>query len=333
MRHPQWQNDTPADEFDVEESLGDSLKDVHESLLRLSIDGEKSSVNGEVDSEELYEVAEGDPEIQNQVKRILSKIKRQLPEKEGANNTKRSDNTAHVTPKYPLLRRRRRLFVIALDCYSNKGDPEKKMLEVIKEVFKAIKSDTQMSRISGFALSTAMPISETLELLKLGKIQPTDFDALICSSGSEVYYPGTSQCMDADGKLRADPDYATHIEYRWGYDGVKRTLAKLMNSDYEQSVIEDLKSCNAHCLSFRIKDPSKVCNFAFMRKLGTYLVILVEMVIFLSENHVCFLQAKPVDELRQKLRMRGLRCHLMYCRNSTRLQVIPLLASRSQALR
>ncbi|KAJ6840893.1 putative sucrose-phosphate synthase 2 [Iris pallida] len=31
--------------------------------------------------------------------------------------------------------------------------------------------------------------------------------------------------------------------------------------------------------------------------------------------------------------MRGLRCHLMYCRNSTRLQVVPLLASRSQALR
>jgi len=46
-----------------------------------------------------------------------------------------------------------------------------------------------------------------------------------------------------------------------------------------------------------------------------------------------FFQARPVDELRQKLRMRGLRCHLMYCRNSTRLQVIPLLASRSQALR
>ena len=45
------------------------------------------------------------------------------------------------------------------------------------------------------------------------------------------------------------------------------------------------------------------------------------------------LQAKHVDDLRQKLRMRGLRCHLMYCSNSKRLQVIPLLASRSQALR
>lgn len=40
-----------------------------------------------------------------------------------------------------------------------------------------------------------------------------------------------------------------------------------------------------------------------------------------------------MDYLRQMLRFQGLRCHIMYCRNSTRLQIIPLLASRSQALR
>lgn len=31
--------------------------------------------------------------------------------------------------------------------------------------------------------------------------------------------------------------------------------------------------------------------------------------------------------------MRGLRCHPMYCRSSTRMQIVPLLASRAQALR
>jgi len=260
MRHPQWQTDTPTDEIAVEESLNDSLKDVHESSLRLSIDGEKSSLNGEYDSAELNKAREGDPELQDQVKQILNKIKKNSSEAPGTSNTKKAENSG-VIPKYPLLRRRRRLFVIALDCYSDKGDPEKKILEVIKEVFKAIKSDSQMSRISGFALSTAMSISETLELLKSGKIQPTDFDALICSSGSEVYYPGTSHCMDADGKLCADPDYATHIEYRWGYDGVKRTLSKLMNSQDDhggKSVVEDLTSSNAHCVSFVIEDSAKV---------------------------------------------------------------------------
>ncbi|KAJ6840890.1 putative sucrose-phosphate synthase 2 [Iris pallida] len=301
MRHPQWQTDTPTDEIAVEESLGDSLTDFQESSLRLSIDGEKGSLNGSTnyDLEEVDEVTEGGPELQDQVKRILNKIKKHSPN-QGIDSTKKQDEiSGHTVSKYPLLRRRRRLFVIALDCYNDKGEPMKKMLELIKEVFRAIRSDIQMSRISGFALSTAMPISETLELLRSGKIKPTDFDALICSSGSEVYYPGTAQCMDADGKLRADQDYATHIDYRWGYDGVKRTISKMMNSG-DKTVVEDSTASNAHCVSFLIKSSEQV---------------------------------RPVDELRQKLRMRGLRCHLMYCRNSTRLQVVPLLASRSQALR
>nr|AJG44459.1 sucrose phosphate synthase [Lilium davidii var. unicolor] len=313
MRHPQWQTDTPTDDMAVEESLGDSLMDVQESSLRLSVDGERNSLDGSLDYDpaHLEKVAaeKGDPELQDQVKRILSKIKKQtLGSNVADNNSKQSDISGGH--KYPLLRRRRRLFVIALDCYNEKGAPEKKMLQVIQDVFRAIRSDTQMSRISGFAISTAMPISETLDLLKSGKIPVTDFDALICSSGSEVYYPGTSQCMDSEGKFCADPDYSTHIEYRWGYDGVKRTIAKLMNTldsqddatKSQKSIVveEDVKASNAHCVSFVIKDPTKT---------------------------------KRVDDLRQKLRMRGLRCHLMYCRNSTRLHVIPLLASRGQALR
>ncbi|KAJ0969185.1 hypothetical protein J5N97_022062 [Dioscorea zingiberensis] len=313
MRYPQWQTDTPMDEMAVEESLDDSLQDVQESSLRLSFDGEKNSLDVSLDhspSELEKVVAEksGDPELQDQVKRILNKINKSAPDAQSGNKIQRQESLPQSINKYPLLRRRRRLFVIALDSYDHSGNPDKKMVQVIQEVFKAIRSDQMMSRISGFALSTAMPISETLQLLKSGKIQVTDFDALICSSGSEVYYPGTLQCTDSAGKFCADTDYATHIEYRWGYDGVKRTIAKLMNPQDAQagnkaslnSVEEDEKSCNAYCVSFLIKDPSK---------------------------------AKPVDDLRQKLRMRGLRCHLMYCRSSTRLQVIPLLASRSQALR
>lgn len=45
------------------------------------------------------------------------------------------------------------------------------------------------------------------------------------------------------------------------------------------------------------------------------------------------MQVRRVDDLRQKLRMRGLRSHPMYCRNKTRMQIVPLLASRAQALR
>ncbi|CAA2969879.1 probable sucrose-phosphate synthase 2 [Olea europaea subsp. europaea] len=295
MRHPQWQTDTPADDQAAEESLNDSLKDVQDMSLRLSVDGEKPSLNESLG----VGTAGDDPELQDQVMRVLSKMKRQ----ESAAHDSEGDRTVQNVPsKYPMLRRRRKLIVIALDCYDSSGAPEKKMIQIVQETFKAIKIDPQIARLSGFALSTAMSMSELTEFLKLGNIKVNDFDALICSSGSEVYYPGTY--TEEYGKLCPDPDYVSHIDYRWGSDGLKKTIWKLMNTseggEKNSAIEEDVKSSNSHCLSYLIKDPSK---------------------------------AKKVDDMRQKLRMRGLRCHLMYCRNSTRMQVIPLLASRSQALR
>jgi sucrose-phosphate synthase len=46
-----------------------------------------------------------------------------------------------------------------------------------------------------------------------------------------------------------------------------------------------------------------------------------------------FWQVKKVDSIRQALRMRGFRCNLVYTRACTRLNVIPLSASRPRALR
>ncbi|CAO2181926.1 unnamed protein product [Urochloa humidicola] len=298
LRNPRWLKDTPADAGADEEELLEDSMDAQDLSLRLSIDGEKSSLC-------INEPPSSDPH--DQVQRIMNKIKQSsaLPPSmssvtDGAKNL--AETTGSAVNKYPLLRRRRRLFVIAVDCYHDDGRASKKMLQVIQEVFRSVRSDSQLSKISGFALSTALPLSETLQLLQLGKIPTTDFDALICGSGSEVYYPGTAQCIDAEGKLRPDQDYLLHISHRWSHDGLKQTIAKLMVAqDGSGDVIErDVVSSNAHCVSFLIKDPKKV---------------------------------KTIDELRERLRMRGLRCHIMYCRNSTRLQVVPLLASRSQALR
>ncbi|XP_011101558.1 probable sucrose-phosphate synthase 2 [Sesamum indicum] len=294
MRHPQWKTDTPADELAADESLNDSLKDVLDMSLRLSIDGERTSLNETLDAA----AAGNNSEVQDQVKRVMSKMKRS---ESGARDSDSDKKLTDTPSKYPMLRKRRKLIVIALDCYDDKGVPEKKMIQFIQEISKAIRSDQQIARHSGFALSTAMPMPELIEFLKSGNIKVNDFDALICSSGSELYYPGE------DGKLCPDPDYASHIDYRWGLDGLKKTIWKLMNTpeggkfgQSSNAIEEDVKSSNSHCLSYLIKDLSK---------------------------------AKRVDDMRQKLRMRGLRCHLMYCRNSTRMQVIPLLASRSQALR
>lgn len=132
IRHPQWQTDTPLDDVPAEESLGDSLKDVQDMSLRLSIDGDKSSLNGslEYNPTELEKVAAAgnvDPQIQDQVKHILNRIKKPTQEVQEPESGKKQPGNA--VAKYPMLRRRRRLFVIALDCYDNQGCPNKKMLQ------------------------------------------------------------------------------------------------------------------------------------------------------------------------------------------------------------
>lgn len=44
-------------------------------------------------------------------------------------------------------------------------------------------------------------------------------------------------------------------------------------------------------------------------------------------------QTRKVDNIRQRLRMRGFRCNLVYTRAGSRLNVVPSFASRIQALR
>ena len=198
----------------------------------------------------------------------MNKIKQSSPDASAEGDKRPAEVHAPGTVnKYPHLRRRRRLFIVAVDCYGDDGKASRKMLQVIQEMFRAVRSDSQMSKISGFALSTAMPLSETLQLLKLGKVPPTDFDALICGSGSEVYYPGTVQCMDAQGRLRPDQDYLNHINHRWSHDGARQTIGKLMAAhDGSGNAVEpDVESCNPHCVSFFVRDPKKVesCNPRF----------------------------------------------------------------------
>ncbi|KAK6914323.1 Glycosyl transferase, family 1 [Dillenia turbinata] len=298
MRHPQWQIDTPMDETVADDSFSDSLRDVQDMSLRLSVDGERGA-----SLTESIGHPSGGHTVQDQVNHVLSKMKKPYNElQDYEDGRKLQDN---VGSKYPILRRRRRLIVIALDLYDSDGSPSEDMIPILQDIMKGARLDSQNSRFTGLAIATAMPMSEIVALLECGNIQVNEFDALICSSGGEMYYPGAY--MDEDGKLYKDPDYASHIKYRWGHEGLKKTIWKLMNTNESSGaesdrslIVEDLESSNAYCVSYMIKDVSK---------------------------------ARRVDEMRQKLRMRGLRCHLMYCRNSTRMQVVPLLASRSQALR
>lgn len=50
-------------------------------------------------------------------------------------------------------------------------------------------------------------------------------------------------------------------------------------------------------------------------------------------EHTLSLQIPPVKELRKLMRIQALRCHVIYCQQGAKINVIPVLASRSQALR
>ncbi|KAL6124079.1 hypothetical protein ACLB2K_076595 [Fragaria x ananassa] len=88
MRYPQWQTDTPEDEMAAEESFNDSLRDVQDMSLRLSVDGDKSSLNESLD------VTSGDHEVQDQVKRVLSKMKSDSVPKDHEDGNKLPDNVS-----------------------------------------------------------------------------------------------------------------------------------------------------------------------------------------------------------------------------------------------
>ncbi|KAK9125385.1 hypothetical protein Scep_014231 [Stephania cephalantha] len=79
------------------------------------------------------------------------------------------------------------------------GDNDPEVQDQVKRILnKAVRSDSPTARFTGFALSTAMSMPETVKFLKSGKINAKELDALICSGGSEMYYPGTY--AEEDGK-------------------------------------------------------------------------------------------------------------------------------------
>ncbi|KAL6660549.1 hypothetical protein ACP70R_001584 [Stipagrostis hirtigluma subsp. patula] len=146
----------------------------------------------------------------------------------------------------------------------------------------------------GYVLSTGMTIAESVDALRACGADPAAFDALVCSSGAELCYPWR--------ELAADEEYAGHVAFRWPGEHVRATVPRLGKADgaQEADLAVDEAACSVHCHAYAVASASKV---------------------------------RKIDSMRQSLRMRGFRCHLVYTRACTRLNVVPLSASRPRALR
>ncbi|CAA7400438.1 unnamed protein product [Spirodela intermedia] len=263
----------PGTRLDVapraEEPLSDSLKDVDDLSIR-------SSVNGGVDLH-----GNGD------VTSLLDALRRHRPE-----------SVDHPLAATYFPGRRRRLFVIAADCYDPRGQLAVGELKGIVDKVAATAAAGSRGR-TGLLFSTGSTVAETIEALKACRVAPAEFDALICSSGSVICYPWKD--------LAADPDYSAHVDHRWPGEHIKSAVPRLAMLDGAGKEDEqmgtmgiDLKACNSHCYAYSLKTAAT---------------------------------GRKVDELRQKLRMRGFRCNLVYTCAATRLNVVPLFASRTQAMR
>lgn len=222
--------------------------------LKLSLDGEKIEGAGSLDNALDNDAAEGNIKEENAVL-TLSKGVLEGSQKAGA-LVKEDNNTG--AGKFPAFRKRKHVFVIAVDC-----DTTSEFCEIVEKVIETVSKELGAGPI-GFILSTAYSISEIQSLLVSGGLSPSQFDAFICSSGGELYYPSSSSEDSPSGlPFVVDLDYRSHTEYRWGGEGLRKTLVRWVTSFNErkgdgQAVAEDESGTTKHCYAFNVKDPALV---------------------------------------------------------------------------
>ncbi|KAL3646047.1 putative protein serine/threonine kinase [Castilleja foliolosa] len=279
QRHPKWQRTHDDDENAGSESdsPGSSLRDIQDLSLKMSLDG----IGPLVLKGQETAAAAGKKQVNTPPLKLAP------------------DEIKPENSRFPLLRMRKFIFVVAVDC-----DSLADILDISKVIIDAGRTEKDSQSV-GFILSTSWSMSEINSLLEKAGLKSSYFDAFICNSGSEIYYP--SPTSDSESQYVVDSDYHPHIDYRWGGESLRNTLVRWAASVNDKTkdsdggdVITELDSGSSHCYEFRVHDPALVPAF---------------------------------KELKRLMRIQALRCHAIYCNNGERINVIPVLASRAQAIR
>ena len=254
-RHPQWQRTDDGTENSDTDSPGDSLRDIQDISLNLkfSLDGHKNEASGNPENSDENAV-DGKSKLENAV---LTWSKGFVRDTRKAGFTEKSDQNTG-TGKFPALRRRKHIFVIAVDCDTNTDT-----LETAGKILEAFGKEKTEGSV-GFILSTSMSISEVHSFLVSGGLSPSDFDAFVCNSGSDLYY---SSLTSEDSPFVLDLYYHSHIEYRWGGEGLRKSLVRWTASindkmaDNERIVVENEQVLTEYCYAFKVQKPGMVNYF------------------------------------------------------------------------
>ncbi|KAF5934903.1 hypothetical protein HYC85_026032 [Camellia sinensis] len=290
LRQPWWQRNDDGDENSESDSPSDSLRDISLNL-KFSMDGEKNE--GSYNADSSLESEDRKSKLENAV---LTWSKGVQKGTQKAGFTEKADQNSSAG-KFPALRRRKHIIVIAVDF-----DAITDLFESARKIFDSVEKERTEGSV-GFILATSFTLSEIQSFLISGGLSPTDFDAFICNSGGDLYY---SSPNSEDNPFVVDLYYHSHIEYRWGGEGLRKTLVRWAGSitdktgeNEEKIVTEDEKISTNYCYAFKVQKTGKV---------------------------------PPVKEIRKLMRIQALRCHVIYCQNGHKINVIPVLASRSEAL-
>lgn len=157
--------------------------------------------------------------------------------------------------KFPALRRRKGIFVIAVD-----GDDIGVIFENVKKVFEAVEKERTEGSI-GFILATSLQMAEVHSFMVSKGLNSSDFDAFICNSGADLYYTSSHS---EDNPFVFDLYYHSHIEYRWGGEGLRKTLLRWAssfvdkNKNGEHVVMEDEAVSTDYCYAFNVHNPTLV---------------------------------------------------------------------------
>lgn len=206
------------------EPLSDSLRDVEDFSLRFSMEGDLK-LNAELDA-----------------------VTRQKNLIEAITQKASFNGNASVTHSPG---RRQMLFVIAADCYDSDGNTTETFQAIIKNVMKAAGLSLGLGRV-GFILVTGSSLGETMEAIRRCTVNIEDFDAIVCNSGSELYFPWRD--MVADG------DYEAHVEYRWPGENVRSVVPRVARAEdgAEDDIVGFVDASSSRCQSYSIKPGAEV---------------------------------------------------------------------------
>jgi len=244
-RHPQWQSDDGGDNSEPE-SPSDSLRDIQDISLNLkfSFDGSGNDNYMNQEGSSMDRKSKIEAAVQNWSK---GKDSRKM------GSLERSEVNSG---KFPAVRRRKFIVVIALDF-----DGEEDTLEATKRILDAVEKERAEGSV-GFILSTSLTISEVQSFLVSGGLNPNDFDAFICNSGSDLHYTSLN---NEDGPFVVDFYYHSHIEYRWGGEGLRKTLIRWASSlnekkaDNDEQIVTLAEHLSTdYCYTFTVKKPAAV---------------------------------------------------------------------------